>query len=331
MEEKQVHAGIDVAAESLEVCALGKNVFQREYKNDASGHKQIVKKLRSLKVTHVCLEATGCYSLDIALALEAEGFDVMVANPRATRHFAQALMQRSKTDPLDARCLAEFCARMPFQRWERPQKETLELRAIARRIAGLKDLLVQEKNRLHAVSISHTGSVNVTADIKENIVQLETRVSNLQKAALVIIAQNDTLKQRYNLLLSVSGIGEISAISLLAELSMLPADMDVRQWVAHAGLDPRHISSGSSVNGKVKISKAGNARIRKALYLPVLTAVRCVPEIKKRMQHLKIREKNPLTGLQSVVAIMRKLLHAIYGMFKTNTPFNVAKVFPTTA
>lgn len=329
MEEGQVHAGIDVGASNLVVCVLGKKALEREFKNDSQGHEGIVKRFQSLGVTHVCLEPTGSYSLDIALALVAAGFQVMVANPRAARHFAEALMQRSKTDPLDARCLAEFSARMPFTRWEPPRTQCLELRAVARRIAGLKDILVQEKNRLHSATASKTGSVCVAKDIQENIAQLKMRISQLANAALAVIAQDSALQLRYELLLSVPGIGEASALCLLAELSVLPADMNVRQWVAHAGLDPRHKRSGTSINGKVRISKTGNARIRKALFLPVLTAIRYVQAIKRRMQHLKSKEKNPLAGLQAVVAIMRKMLHAIFGMFRNNTAFNIEKVFTT--
>ena len=327
MKEGEIHAGIDVGAKSLAVCVMGRAVFQREFSNDSAGHAGMVKKLESLGVTHVCLEPTGSYSLDIALALVAGGFEVMVANPRAVRHFAEALMQRSKTDPLDARCLAEFGARMPFQSWKPPSQACLEIRSIARRITGLKDILVQEKNRLHSVNATLTGSTCVAEDIKRSIVHLKERISELEDAALAVITKDSTLQLRYELVLSVPGIGKASAISLLAELSVLPTDMTVRQWVAHAGLDPRHRCSGTSVHGKVRVSKTGNARIRKALFLPALTAVRYVPEIKNRLQQLKTRTKNPLTGLQAVVAIMRKILHAIFGMFRTNSVFNIEKVF----
>lgn len=329
MQELGVHAGIDVGASSLSVCVLGKKIFQKEYKNEAQGHEAIIKRFQSLNVTHICLEPTGSYSLDIAIALQTAGFAVMVANPRAVHHFAQALMQRSKTDPLDAQCLAEFGARMPFKSWVPPHQECLELRAIARRITSLKDTLVQEKNRLHSVSVTQTASICVTEDIEKNITYLKERVSLLEKEALCVIARDKKLQQQYELLLSVPGIGQASALCLLAELSVLPADMEIRQWVAHAGLDPRHKSSGTSVNGKVRISKTGNARIRKALFLPALTAVRYVDVIKTRMNQLKTKGNNPLAGLQAVVAIMRKMLHAIFGMFKTLTPFDIKKVFQT--
>ena len=108
------------------------------------------------------------------------------------------------------------------------------------------------------------------------------------------------------------------------ELSLLPADMDVRQWVAYAGLDPREYSSGTSVQKKVRISKAGNKHLRRALYMPALVAVRHQPQVRAYYEHLQARGK---TKMQALVATMRKLLHAIYGMFKHDQLFDGHKVY----
>ena len=95
------------------------------------------------------MEATGMYGLDVALLLSAqEGVELMVANPRAVWDFAGAMMQRSKSDPLDARVLREFAARLPFQPWVRPNANTLALWAIARRLQTLSTPHAAEKNRL---------------------------------------------------------------------------------------------------------------------------------------------------------------------------------------
>src|SRR5260370_4880633 len=93
-----------------------------EFPNTAAGHKQLVRYLRHYsRRLRICLESTGLYGLDVALALQGqEGLEVMVANPRSVRHFAQAMMKRSKTDPLDAELLAEYSQRIPFQAWQPP-------------------------------------------------------------------------------------------------------------------------------------------------------------------------------------------------------------------
>lgn len=98
----------------------------------------------------------------------------------------------------------------------------------------------------------------------------------------------------------------------------------MRQWVAYAGLDPRLHLPGSSVAKKPAVSKTGNAHLRRALYMPALVASPHEPHLRAFYQHLLTRGK---TKLQAVVAVMRKLLHAIFGMFKHNAPHNGSRVF----
>ena len=104
--------------------------------------------------------------------------------------------------------------------------------------------------------------------------------------------------------------------------------MEVRQWVAYAGLDPREYTSGTSVHKKVRISKAGNKHLRRALYMPALVAVQHQPQVRAFYEHLLARGK---TKMQALVATMRKLLHAIYGMFKHDQLFDGQKVYNLTS
>jgi transposase len=122
----------------------------------------------------------------------------------------------------------------------------------------------------------------------------------------------------------VPGIGESSAIQLLAELALLPEDRDVRQWVAYAGLDPRQHSSGTSVHKYTRISKIGNRHLRHALYMPALVASRREPHLRGFYEHLLQRGKKKR---QALVAVARKLLHAIYGMFRSGQRYDGARVY----
>ena len=130
-------AGVDVGARQLQVtlCREGR-LSRRVFSNTPCGRKALGAWLgRAGTTTRVCLEATGSYGLDLALLLSGLGsIQVMVANPRAVRQFAAALMQRNKTDVIDADILQQFAARMPFQPWSRPSQSALQLRTIARRI-----------------------------------------------------------------------------------------------------------------------------------------------------------------------------------------------------
>ena len=113
-------------------------------------------------------------------------------------------------------------------------------------------------------------------------------------------------------------------MAILAELTLLSPDLDVRQWVPAAGIDPREYSSGSSVHKKTRISKAGNRHLRRALYMPALVAVRHDLHLRAFYQHLIDHGK---AKLQALVAVMRKLLHAIFGMFKHRQAYDGSKIF----
>src|SRR5258708_10182814 len=99
----------------------------QRFGNTLAGQQQLLQTLtRGVQRVRVCLEATGVYGLDVALLLSGHAqLEVVVANPRAVRHFAQAMMRRSKSDPLDAVVLWEFARRMPCTPWVRPEQDTL--------------------------------------------------------------------------------------------------------------------------------------------------------------------------------------------------------------
>jgi len=319
--------GIEVSARTLVVERRrpGQPDAVREFANTAAGHQALLRWLESAgRAVRVCLEATGLYGLDLALTLEAAGVALMVANPRAVRHFAQALMRRSKTDRLDAAVLTEYAARLPFQPWRPPSPSALKLLAVARRLEALTDIMAAEKNRLHAASLSEALPAIIRRDIQRSIQTQQRAVQRLTRAAQEFIAADPPLAERYQLLLSIPGLGPTSALHVLAELLLLGPDLDVRQWVAYAGLDPRQYTSGSSVHKKARISKAGNKHLRRALYMPALVAVRHDPHLRAFYEHLVERGK---TKLQALVAVMRKLLHAIYGIFKHHQPYDGAQLF----
>jgi len=320
--------GIEVSAKELVVALRREEALEplRSFANTAEGHQALIRYLqRAGRGVRVCLEATGLYGLDLALALSAQaGIEVMVANPRAVRHFATALMQRSKNDQLDAGVLEQFAARMPFQPWTRPSSAALALHALARRLGQLVEMQTAEKNRQHAAELSQAIPAAIRRDLARSLRAQERAIERLTREARKVIAPEPDLAERFALLDSVPGIAETSAIQILAELAVLAPDLEARQWVAYAGLDPREYSSGSSVQKKTRISKAGNKHLRRALYMPALVAVQHDPHLRAFYQHLLERGK---FKMQALVAVMRKLLHAFHGMFKTHQPYDGAKLF----
>jgi transposase len=320
--------GAEVSAQELIVALCRKGVSQplKSFPNTPEGHREMGHFLaRPGRLVRVCMESTGVYGLDLALALAAHaGIQVMVANPRAVRHFAQALMERNKNDRVDAGVLQEFAARMPFQPWQAPSRPALHLCALARRLEAITDLCAAEKNRFHASTAARALPAIVRQDLKQSVLYHQRAAQRLTREALKVIAKDRRLQEQYALLITIPGVAQTSAVRILAELAMISSDLDVRQWVAYAGLDPREYSSGTSVHKKVRISKAGNRHLRRGLYMPALVAVRHDPHLRAFYQHLLAKGK---AKMQALVAVERKLLHAIYGMFHHQQPYDGSKVY----
>jgi transposase len=322
-----ITAGIDVSAQELVVvvqtephAGTGKPMT---FENSAEGHRSLIKALKKRKVERVCVEATGVYHLDLAVALyDQGGVELMVLNPKAAKQYGDAIMNRTKTDGVDAGLLAGYAQVMPFQPWKRPDTAHLHVRAFARRLAALTHQRTQEKNHLHALEATQSTPSFILEDVRLSVTQLDAQIDALRARALELVAQQANMAETLALLLSVKGIGEASAIQLMGELLVLPQDMTAKQWVAMAGLDPRHHQSGSSVNKKTRISKAGNRYLRHALYMPALCAAHHDTHVQGYYQHL-IADRS-LKKIQAVCAVMRKLLHAIHVMLRGRQPFNGA-------
>ena len=330
--DKHAECGIDVSAKELVVVLRrnGKAEPERSFPNTPTGHKELKRYVtRAADRVRIALESTGLYGLDLALYLEADSrLEVMLANPRAVKDFAKALLERSKSDPLDAWILAEYAARMPFRAWQPPSSAALALTALARRIHALTETATREKNRLHALSVTDTSLKILVTELKRSLQWIERSQARLTREARKVVAGDGLLERRFQLLLSLPGVRETSALQLLGELALLPAEADVRQWVAYAGLDPCECSSGSSLRKRPRISKVGNRHLRRALYMPALTAAHRDRALAAYYAALQQRGKCKMVAL---VAVMRKLLHAAFGMFKHDTLFDGSRVFRPTA
>lgn len=326
--ERQQLVGIDVSGKSLQVALQGVDGVIRdlEFANDAEGHKLLLGELtKDGETARVCLEATGNFSLDLSLTLSRQvRIELMVVNPKAARKFAEAQMRRAKTDKVDARSLLDFLKCMPFAPWSAPRRVLLELRAIARRASALTTDKTAEENRLAASRATGETPAVVLEDIQASIDALGVRIDALLDAALAVVAADVELTQALRVLTSVKGIANRSGVVLVAELMMLPKDMTPREVVAHCGLDPRPKQSGMR-DGQRSISKIGNSVVRSALFMPALTAARWEPSVKAFYEGLVTRKKRKMVA---VVAVMRRLLQALWRMLLANEPFDGSRFAP---
>src|SRR5678815_2215714 len=318
----KVLAGLDVGATELVVAILrdGQRESPCTLPNTPAGHRRLLKLLTRRKATaRVCLEATGVYSLRLALTLQrAERLEAMVVNPRAIKDFQRARLTRAKTDRLDALGILEFLQRMEFVAWRPPTDAVLALQQLGRRLVQLRGELTREEARLHAIAYTPDRDGLIAADLAANIRHLKKRIKALQQAAAELAAREPELASQVERLCSVPGIGKVSALRLLGELLVLPRELKAKQWVAPAGLDPRPRQSGTK-DAPRHISRTGNRHLRLALFMPALVAIQRSPQIQATYEALLARGKKKKVA---IIAIMRRMLHAIWGMLHHQQDFN---------
>ena len=308
--------GIDIAKQKFDVALLldGKTKH-KTCKNTAEGFEILMIWLekQGIQKVHACLEATGNYGEDLAVYLHEAGHTVSIVNPARIKGFAQSELIRTKTDKIDAGVIARFCLAMKPDVWIPPSPEIRSLRALVRRVDSLIDMRSQEKNR---ISTAHESVVFL---IKEHIAYLDQEIEKISKQIADLIGRNPQLKQRKELLDSIPGLGKATIPHILAELNDLDKFTHVREMVAFIGLAPKETLSGSSIKGKPRLCKIGHARLRKALYMPALVSIQCNPVMIAFYNRLKEKGKN---GKVIVCAIMRKLIHVIFGVLKSGKKYD---------
>jgi transposase len=310
--------GIDVAKAKLVVCLLVQDqAHPHTFDNTPVGFTKLERWLHKLKVppVHACLEATGSYGEDVALFLHEAGHRVSVVNPARIKGFAQSELARNKTDKADAALIAHFCLEKRPEAWHPPAPEIRELRALVRRLDDLQQMLTQEQNRL----ASGISSETIRYSLEQMIETLHEQIQQLQRQIQHHIDQHPHLRQQRELIDSIPGLGELTAARLIAEFQDLSAYPSARQLAAQAGLTPRHFQSGTSVRGRPRLCKLGNARIRKALYMPAVVAMRFNPVIRAFVTRLRQRGKHTML---IIGAVMRKLLHLVFGVLKSGKMFD---------
>jgi transposase len=321
-----VWVGIDVAARTVEMVwrSQGKSSKSQSYEQTAAGHRQLIKQLHRLEPVSVVLEATGIYYLDLALALDEAGLPVAVINPKSGRRFAELKLERTKTDSVDAALLAEYAERLTPPRWRAPESGQMALRDLGRQINRLNAARVQAKNRLHALLSKRTTLKVLIEDERDGIARLERRIDKLQQAARSLVEESAQLSLQMQCLTSACGVADAAAIALMAEFCVLPTHLKASQVSRHAGMDVRLHESGSSVKRPGRLSKAGNAYLRAALYMPAMSAIQHDPRAKAFYTALVARGKKKM---QALCAVMRKYLTGLWVCFTHSVPFNSEKLF----
>ncbi len=315
----QFNFGIDVAKAKLD-CALrlpdGK-FKNKMIENNPKGFKILTEWLEKHGATaaHVCMEATGVYWEAVAEHLVTGGMIVSVVNPVQIKAFGNSHLVRTKTDKVDARLIAGFCAERNPDPWLAPTPSEQTLRAMVLRLNSLQGMRTQESNRLEVARDA------VKPGIVSHIEWLDKEIKALAKKIGEHMGGDPGLKDKQSLLDSIPGLGERTIAILLAFYANLERFGNARQAVAFAGLDPRHHESGTSVRMKPRMSKVGHAFLRKSLYMPAMVA------LYKTAWGIRFRERLAAAGKPPkliIGAMMRKLVHVAFGVLKSGKAFDPA-------
>jgi transposase len=301
--------GIDVSKAHWDVAVEGSRGVRR-FSADATGASELLSWLEKLGPKLVCLEATGGYERSLKRALHRRGLLVNVANPRQVRDFARAQGELAKTDALDAAMICRFAAVFQPEPDEPPTPAQERLRALRTRRQQIVHSLTQEKNRL-----ATAPDDEARLSIEEAIGFYNRQLRELDRRIAELTSADPDFRRRLALLVSVPGVGAVTAAGLLAELPEL-GTMNRGEAAKLVGLAPINRDSGL-LRGKRMIG-GGRTQVRCALYMATMVATRYNKIIRRHYQQLLVRGKSKMTAL---VACMRKLLLILNAILKNNLPW----------
>src|SRR6218665_15005 len=323
-------AGIDVAKDEL-VVTLGQMdqdtqielIACKTFINNKKGFLDLVKwsekQLSPQVQIRYVMEATGVYHEALAYYLTDHGQEVSIVLPNKISNYFRTLDIKTVTDKSASQAIAKFGLERKLDLWQQPRKIFKELRQLTRERNQLIAERTMLKNQLHAERAEAFPNERSIYRTKDRIGLLNKQEKDIKAELVGLIKTEPELAEQVKLMTSIPGIGDLTAVIVLAETNGFELIKCKKQLVSYAGLDIKEKLSGTSVKGKPKISKRGNRHLRKALHLPALAAIGSNERFKAVFARLIARHG---IRMKAVVAIQRKILELCYIIWKTNTPFN---------
>jgi transposase len=302
--------GIDVSKAKLDWTLHHEGEIS-QVTNDPEGWRTLLKRLPAPGTVLIVMEATGVYHRGLAGELVAAGHVVAVVNPRQARDFAKGLGINAKTDAIDARVLARFAQVVQPRPLEKMPEKQAELEELLGRRRQLVELRTMEKNHLEA-----TTTTVVSKSIQKHIKLLNKHLEKIDAQLLGLVQADDAWKEKMSLLSSTPGVGDVTALTLLAELPEL-GRLNRQEISALVGVAPFNRDSGQS-KGQRSIY-GGRASVRNILYMAALVAKTHNSVIRDFANRLKAAGK-PFKVIMT--ACMRKLLVILNTMLKNNSAWN---------
>ena len=219
------------------------------------------------------------------------------------------------TDKSCSEAITRFGLERKLDLWQKPHPIYKKLRQLTRE----RDQLVVErtaaKNQLHAECVEAEPNASTLRRIKQRIAVIIKQIKEIEAELRQVINSDSRIKHFVKIISSIKGIGDLTAATILAETNGFELIRNKRQLISYAGLDVKEKLSGTSVRGKAKISKRGNRYLRKAMYMPALSAIKYDERFK--MVYHRLVSRNGIK-MKACVAVQRRLLELAYTLFKTN-------------
>lgn len=326
---KQI-AGIDVAQKEL-VVTLGRMLddFSIElfayqvFKNNDKGILALVEWTKKLTENEISvrfvMEATGVYHQKFAYYLDENKHNVSVVLPNKISNYIRTLELKTITDKSCSQAITQFGLERKLDNWTKPNIVYKELQQLTRE----RDQIVQErsviKNQVHAENAESEPNQKSMERMQARIRFLNSQEKEIKDDIAAIVNKNTDLKKVIDRVTSIPGVGELTAVIVLAETNGFELIRNKSQLSSYAGLDVREKQSGTSVKGKPRISKKGNRNLRKSMHLPALTAVKWDDNF--REIYARLISKHGIK-MKALVAIQRKILELIYVLFKNEIDYD---------
>ena len=294
----------------------------KSFKNSLAGFKLFLRWLKKYILSDdiplvFVMEATGVYYEHLAHFLFQQGYQVAVILPNKIRNYAKSLESKSKTDPLDAAVITRFGLERLLTLWTPPSENMKTLRDLCREYHCLKANCTQIKNQLHALKVSFKPHRESFKRKTLLLKFLQRQIVLIQKELRALVKTEPDLAQRLKNIKTAKGLGDMTILTVLSETRCFELVSNQKQLTSYAGLDIVFNDSGLK-KGRTSISKKGNTFIRKALFMPALSACRANPQMKQLYQRLVSKGKNKKLA---IIAVARKLLLLIYTLWKSNSPY----------
>jgi transposase len=323
--------GLDISSKKIDCCFSSidrtqavKAIASTSITNDLSGFRNLVtwvqKHQKEQDVAMVVnMEATGVYYENCALYLFQNGFAVCVVLPNKSQKYFAAIGHKSKNDKIDAKGLARMAAEQSLSLWQPMGDFFYTLRTYTRQHQNLQEQKTVVGNQLHALERGMYRNKVVEKQLSKMIQLIEKQIEEVEQTILDHLESNEKVFETVQNICKIKGVGTTTIATLLAETNGFLLFENSKQLVSYAGYDVVENQSGSHI-GKTKISKKGNSRIRRALFMPAFLVVRHKQGVFENLYERTLKKHG--IKMKSYVAVQKKLLTTVYALYKSNKPFD---------